>query len=526
MDIKNMMEHRNVLSDEAVHYIEGYLIYLRKSRQDDPNETVEEVLSKHETRLQELAMRELGGLIPEENIYREVASGEKIDEREEIQKVLSRIEDDDVKGVLVVEPSRLSRGDLGDCDRIIKSFLYTDTLVVTPEMTYDLKNKMARKFFQQKLLMSNEFLEYTKEILWSGRVASAKRGNYLPAHPPFGYSKARIGKDVTLEPNAEADVVRMIFEWYAGDGLSLGEIAQRLTDMGIQTRKGGSWERTVIRTMLSNPIYIGKIRYNQRKATPSLEYGERKIKWVKQPEEEVILVEGKHPAIVSTELFEAAQARIKSNPHFRTTYGLQNVLAGVLRCKKCGKMMDRTIRYNRSEEVARYNCHSRPGCYKSARAQEVINEVIFALEESELPNLQLKLESGEGNAVVIQKRHIEKLSKQMSELRDRKERLYEFLETGVYTREDFMQRSKALQEKMESLEKEMHLARQAIPKSINYEERINALKDAIAALKDPDMTTEQKNRILRFIVERIDYSATDLGFGETGVHLDVYLKLM
>ena len=94
---------------------EYYLIYLRKSRQDDANETIQEVLEKHETQLQEFAMRKFGGRIPEENIYREVVSGESIEDREEMQKVLARIESPDIKGVLVVDPQRLSRGDLEDC---------------------------------------------------------------------------------------------------------------------------------------------------------------------------------------------------------------------------------------------------------------------------------------------------------------------------------------------------------------------------------------------------------------------------
>ena len=65
-----------------------YLMYLRKSRQDDPNETIEEVLAKHETMLQEWALRELGRTIPEENIFREIVSGERISDRRELQKVL------------------------------------------------------------------------------------------------------------------------------------------------------------------------------------------------------------------------------------------------------------------------------------------------------------------------------------------------------------------------------------------------------------------------------------------------------
>jgi hypothetical protein len=80
---------------------------------------------------------------------------------------------------MVVEPSRLSRGDLSDCGYLIDTLRYSKTLVVTPYMTYDLNNKMERKFLQDELLRGNDYLEYTKEILWRGRVASAKRGCYV-----------------------------------------------------------------------------------------------------------------------------------------------------------------------------------------------------------------------------------------------------------------------------------------------------------------------------------------------------------
>ena len=96
------------------------------------------MLLKHETMLQEHARQELGGAIPEENIYREIVSGESIEEREEMQKVLARIEDPAVKGVLVVDPQRLSRGDLEDCGRLISDLRYTSTQVVTPMMVYNL----------------------------------------------------------------------------------------------------------------------------------------------------------------------------------------------------------------------------------------------------------------------------------------------------------------------------------------------------------------------------------------------------
>ena len=93
--------------EKSRYTLEIWLLYLRKSRQDDPNETVEEVLAKHETMLQEFAEKELGGRIPEENIYREIVSGESIEEREEVKKVLARAEDPHVAGVLdVVEDQK------------------------------------------------------------------------------------------------------------------------------------------------------------------------------------------------------------------------------------------------------------------------------------------------------------------------------------------------------------------------------------------------------------------------------------
>ena len=82
---------------------EEILVYLRKSRTDDPTLTVEEVLEKHEGLLKEWQERNLDAPVPEENIYREVVSGETINSRPEFKKLLKRIESPKIKAVLVVE---------------------------------------------------------------------------------------------------------------------------------------------------------------------------------------------------------------------------------------------------------------------------------------------------------------------------------------------------------------------------------------------------------------------------------------
>ena len=78
-------------------------MYLRKSRADDPLLSVEEVLSKHETRLDEWVDRNLTAPIPTGNRFKEVVSGESIADRPEFQKVLKLVESPSIKAVLVVE---------------------------------------------------------------------------------------------------------------------------------------------------------------------------------------------------------------------------------------------------------------------------------------------------------------------------------------------------------------------------------------------------------------------------------------
>ena len=77
------------------------LDYGRKSRTDDPLLSVEEVLEKHDKILQEYAEKYLGGPIPKENKFREVGSGESLDSRPEILKVLKAIESPAIKAVMV-----------------------------------------------------------------------------------------------------------------------------------------------------------------------------------------------------------------------------------------------------------------------------------------------------------------------------------------------------------------------------------------------------------------------------------------
>ena len=497
------MTIRERLGNEA--RLKIWLLYLRKSRQDDPNETVEQVLAKHETQLQEWAERELGGRIPEENIYREIVSGESIDARDEIKKVLARIEDPNVAGVICMEPSRLSRGDLADCSKIIDSFRFSRSLVATPYMTYDLEKEMERKFFKDELLRSSDFLDYTKKILFQGRVAAVKRGCYIGNCPPYGYNKVKIGKDHTLEINDDqAPAVQLAFNMYVNDGATPYQIACKLNELGFKPSRIDTWKKDSVRVMLRNPHYAGYTAFNQKKMTPVLENGKIVKKRMAQAEDDVIIAEGKHTAIIDRGLWEAAQQLVARNPRVDPRGRLFNPLAGVLCCAGCGHVM---ILHPYKHATHRFKCKQRPPCYKTVKAPALIDAVIAALEEAELPALELKVKNGDGDARKIQERQLLKLEQQMSEYRAQEERQFELLETNpAYTQEVFNRRNAELREKMDVCQEAIYKTKNALPQSVDYSERVMALKAAIDILRDDAATAEAKNKVVKAIVEKIEYS--------------------
>ena len=176
--------------------------YLRKSRSDDPLLTVEEVLANHAQELDEWVETNQaeGGPIPEENIFREVVSGETIDGRPEMLRMLRLIESPKIKAIVCKEPSRLSRGDLMDIGYLVKILRYTGTYVFTPRGSYDLRDDRDREQFERELMRGNDYLEYQKKILKDGKLLAVKNGCYIGSYAPYGYKKvsSRNAQDDTI----------------------------------------------------------------------------------------------------------------------------------------------------------------------------------------------------------------------------------------------------------------------------------------------------------------------------------------
>ena len=327
--------------DLAQISVEQVIIYLRKSRAER-NETVEEVLARHEKILQDYAIQVFGQKVPESNVYREIVSGETLDERIEIKKVFGRLENEPIRALLVVEPQRISRGGMTDCGRVVDILRYTDTWVVTVTKTYNLENKFDRQLFEAQLTQGNQYLEYHKEIMDRGKNLSIREGKYVASTAPFGYDRKPLDRGFMLiKHKEEAPIVETIFNLFVDEDLSTHEIAEYLNKHQMKPRKNKLWDYEMVRHVMKNEVYYGSNAWGKRPTVRKLINGE--ITKIRVSADDYMLVRGKHDPIVSKEKWDLAQEKIKGNPSSRTGLNreLQNPLAGLVFCKKCGRSMVR-----------------------------------------------------------------------------------------------------------------------------------------------------------------------------------------
>lgn len=494
---------------------EEVIDYLRKSQSDDPLLTVEEVLSKHEAILDEWAEKNLGGIVPEENKFREVVSGETISGRPEIQKVLRLIESPKYKAVKVVEPQRLTRGDLEDIGRLMKLLKHTNTLVITPQRIYDLRDEYDWDAFERELKRGNDYLEYTKKILSRGRLLSVSQGNYVGNTAPYGYDKTFVTegkrKCPILVPNKEeAEVVRMMFDMYVNQDMGCWNICKKFDEMGIKPPKGEHWSASAMTKMLQNIHYIGKVKWNHRKTLTIVEEGEFKKTRPVAKVGEYLIYDGKHEAIVPEDLFNAAQAKKGRNTRQKPHTKIRNPLAGLLFCQ-CGRAMSlRTYMKDGVERSApRLLCDGQSICKTtSCNYDEIIDKVKDILRQC-IHDFEVRIKNNDGDSAKLHANLIKRLKAKKEELDKKEIAQWEAQadpEPAKRMPDHVFQalNAKLLKEK-EEVQQALCKAYESMPEPVDYEEKLMRFQAALDALDDPEATAAQKNKLLKACIERIDY---------------------
>lgn len=494
---------------------EEVLDYLRKSQSDDPLLTVEEVLQRHETILDEWSERHLGGKVPEKNKFREVVSGETIKERPEINKVLRLIESPKIKAVKVVEPQRLTRGDLEDIGRLMKLLKHTNTYVITPERIYNLRDEYDWNAFEAELKRGNDYLKYTKKILSRGRLLSVSQGNYIGSIPPYGYDKTTVmdGKrecPTLIENKEQADIVRMIFYMYVNQDMGGTKICNYLNSMKIKPPKGTHWSPATVQDMLSNIHYIGKVKWNWRKTVTIVENSEIIETRPKAQIGEYLIYEGRHQGIISEELFNAAQEKKGRNHKAKASTKIRNPLASLLWCH-CGRAMSlRTYKKDGAERApARLICDGQTHCKTGSCLYDEMIDRICAILEQCIEDFEVRIQNDEGDSAKLHSNLIKSLEKKMQDLQTKELAQWEAQShpdpSQRMPAEIFKQLNEKLLKEKEEVQQALCKAYESMPEPIDYEEKVVTFKKALEALKDPNKSAQEKNKLLKACIERIEY---------------------
>ena len=490
--------------------------YGRLSRLDDPLLSDKEVLEKHSKMLEEYAIKYLGGPIPDENKYMEIGSGESLRDRPEITRLLKDIEDPEVQAILVVDVQRLSRGDLEDAGKLIRLLRYTNTYVITPMKTYDLRDEYDRDAFERELKRGNDYLEYFKKIQARGRLASVKDGNYIGSVAPYGFDRHIIedGKKIyhTLkERKDQADVVRMIFNWYCTDDIGVTAICRRLEELGVKTKNGhDNWEPSIIFSILENVHYIGCVRWNWRKTIKIIEDQEIRKLRPKAKINEYLIFEGKHDGIVSEELFYRAR-EIKGKRHrTKRDLTLKNPFSGIIYCR-CGSKVGYNTYRRQGVEYAppKLVCNNQVHCKSgSVDFYEIYNEVCEIIKDC-IQDFDIRIKGNKDDSFKLHRDLVTRLETKLKELEKKEIEQWK----GQYDPDEskrlpphiFKVLNEEVLKEKDEINKALAKAKDSMPKMVDYKEELKKFEDAIAALEDDEVDAKTKNWYLKNIIDKIIY---------------------
>jgi DNA invertase Pin-like site-specific DNA recombinase len=498
-----------------------YCAYLRKSRADRDAEQrgEEETLARHRRILNEYATR-TGMKIS--RFYCEVVSGDTIADRPVMQELLHDVESGMWDAVLVIEIERLARGNTKDQGIVADAFKYSGTKIITLSKTYDPNDEFDEEYFEFGLFMSRREYKTISRRLQRGRIASVKEGNFVGSTPPYGYRKIRNAdhKGYTLEIIPEqAEVVKMIFDWYcngdiAADGtvmkMGASKIAARLDSLGIKPVFRDKWPTSTIRDMLKNEFYIGKVVFGRQKEVKSSVNGD--IKKMRKSSQSYLSVPGKHPAIITPELFAAAQKMLPSNRKNALPTGaiLRNPLSGLVYCEKCGQMMTRLAPSPRNK-YATLKC---PNRYCNN-----VSAPMFLVEQKVLSFLRDWVKSYENmadglhkrprkNSITDKQKLITRLTAELSTLQKQMDKTYTLLEQGVYSLDVFRQRQTSIKNEITNLEQSIRMLEEELAQIAKAQLERETLIPKIQHLLDTYQTNtaEENNRILKEVIEKILYN--------------------
>ena len=194
----------------------------------------------------------------------------------------------------------------------------------------------------------------------------------------------------------------------------------------------------------------------------------------------------------------------------RTDCTLQNPFSGIMYCK-CGYKMGYNTFVKNGKELSKpmLVCNNQVHCKNgSADFEEVLNYVCDVLEDCIL-DFESRIDNNRETSIKLHKDLVTNLENKLKTLEKKEEMQWEAqydpdpdkrMPTDIFKR-----LNEKLRKEKEEVKKALCEAYESMPQPVDYKEKVLKFTDAVAMLRDPNISADAKNQYLKDIIERIDY---------------------
>ena len=476
--------------------------------------------------------------VPEEWVFEDKGYSGATLERPGLERVRDLAAEGHIQVVLAYAPDRLSR-------KYAYQILLIEELARHGVETLFVRAPQGDSAEDQLLVQFQGMIaEYERAQI----LERSRRGKRHRAHSgeisvlsgaPYGYRYIRKSDEAPAAYTvyeAEAGVVRRIYEMYTLQGLSIGEITRRLNAEGIPTRKvSARWERSTVWAVLRNPAYRGVACFGKTRASartrvmrPQRRRGVTALTMTEgheRPREEWIEIPV--PALVSEESFARAQELLQENKIRSRRRTIEpSVVQGLVSCQKCGYAFARTSTRTSARKIHYYKCIGSdswrklggPVCdNRRLVRQDLLDQIVWAevirlLEDPTLIQQELDRRLAAARSSDPTKKHEQNLQRELIHVGKGIERLLNAYQEGLLSIEQLRERMPGLRQREQMLRTELR----AIADQVNDRAAFLRLAETLTAFLTrlrstaETLNVAERQRIVRLLVKDVLVGDNDI----------------
>jgi site-specific DNA recombinase len=468
--------------------------------------------------------------VPHEWVFEDEGYSGATLERPGLERVRDLAAEGQIQVVLAYSPDRLSR-------KYAYQILLVEEFARHGVETRFVKSPQGDSAEDQLLVQFQGMIaEYERaQILERSRRGKRHRAQLgevsVMSNAPYGYRYLRKTDEAPaayIIDEAEARVVRRVYEMYTVEGLSIGEITRRLNTERIATRKASRWERSVVWALLRNPAYrglacFGKTRVSERTrvmrpqrrrgvTTPSSTAGHEREReeWIEIPV----------PALVTEESFARAQELLQQNKiRSRRRTIAPSVVQGLVSCAKCGYAFSRTSTQTSARKIHYYKCIGSDSWRKLGGPvcdngrfirQDLLDQIVWAevirlLEDPALIQQELDRRLVAARASDPTRKREQSLQRELTHVGKGVERLLNAYQEGLLSIEQLRERMPVLRQRQQALSAELQAMADQTNDRAAFLRLAETLSAFLARLRSAAETLSviERQKIVRLLVKDV-----------------------